>query len=47
MTNQSTIDKLTEMHLTAMSNSFLAQRTDNAMKDISFDDRFAMLVDIE
>lgn len=47
MTNQSTIDKLTEMHLTAMSNSFLAQRTDNAMRDISFDDRFAMLVDIE
>ena len=40
MTTQSTIDKLIEMRLTSMSDAF-------RMKDISFEDRFGMLVDIE
>ena len=47
MTNQSTIDKLIEMRLTAMSNSFRNQLTDAKMKDVPFEDRFGMLVDIE
>lgn len=47
MTNQSTIDKLIEMRLTAMSDAFLHQMNDSKMKEVSFADRFAMLVDIE
>lgn len=47
MTNQSTIDKLIEMRLTAMSDAFRNQRNDPKMKDVPFEDRFGMLVDIE
>ncbi|MTI53633.1 IS21-like element helper ATPase IstB [Geosporobacter ferrireducens] len=47
MTNQSTIDKLIEMRLTAMSNAFRNQINDPKMKDVPFEDRFGMLVDIE
>lgn len=47
MTNQSTIDKLIEMHLTAMSDAFHNQMNEAKMKVVSFEDRFAMLVDIE
>lgn len=47
MTNQSTIDKLIEMRLTAMSDAFLNQTNDPKMKGNSFKDRFAMLVEIE
>ena len=47
MTIQSTIDKLIEMRLTAMSDAFRIQRDDAKMKEIPFEDRFAMLVDIE
>ncbi len=47
MTNQSTIDKLIEMRLTAMSNSFRHQLTDSKIKEVPFEDRFGMLVDIE
>jgi DNA replication protein DnaC len=47
MNKQSTIDKLIEMRLTAMSEAFRLQQNDTAMKDISFEDRFGMLVDIE
>ena len=47
MTNQSTIDKLIEMRLTSMSDAFLTQMDDPKMKDIAFEDRFGMLVDIE
>ena len=46
MINQSTIDKLIEMRLTAMADAFRIQMNDNSMKDISFEDRFGMLVDI-
>lgn len=47
MTNQSTIDKLIEMRLTSMSDAFITQMNDPKMKDINFEDRFGMLVDIE
>ena len=47
MTNQSTIDKLIEMRLTAMSNSFRHQLTDAKMKEVPFEERFGILVDIE
>ena len=47
MINQSTIDKLIEMRLTAMADAFRIQMDDSSMKDISFEDRFGMLVDVE
>ena len=47
MTTQSTIDKLIEMRLTSMSDAFLTQLQDARMRDISFEDRFGRLVDIE
>jgi len=47
MTNQSTIDKLIEMRLTAMADAFRNQLNDSKMKEIPFEDRFGMLVDIE
>ncbi len=47
MTTQSTMDKLIEMRLTAMSDAFRTQLDDPKMKDVTFADRFGMLVDIE
>lgn len=47
MTTQSTIDKLIEMRLTSMSDAFRTQIADPKMKEIPFEDRFGMLVDIE
>lgn len=47
MTNQSTIDKLIKMHLTAMADAFRIQMDDPAMKEVPFEDRFGMLVDVE
>ena len=47
MINQSTIDKLIEMRLTSMSDAFRNQLTDIKMKEVPFEDRFGMLVDIE
>lgn len=47
MTNQSTIDKLIEMRLSAMANAFRNQLDDANMKDVPFEDRFGMIVDIE
>ena len=47
MTNQSTIDKLLEMRLTSMSDAFITQMNDPKMKDVSFENRFALLVDVE
>ena len=47
MTNQSTIDKLIEMRLTSMADAFRIQLDDATMKDIPFEDRFGMLVDVE
>ena len=47
MPNQSTIDKLIEMRLTAMADAFRIQMDDPAMKEVPFEDRFGMLVDVE
>ena len=47
MTNQSTIDKLIEMRLTSMADAFRNQLNDHKFKEIPFEDRFGMLVDIE
>ncbi len=47
MTNQSTIDKLIEMRLTAMADAFRSQTDDPKLREIPFGDRFGMLVDIE
>ena len=46
MTNQSTIDKLIEMRLTAMADAFRIQMDDPAMKEVPFEDRFGMLIDV-
>ena len=47
MLNNTTIDKLIEMRLTPMADAFRIQMNDPQMKDVSFEDRFGMLVDIE
>ena len=47
MINESTNNKLIEMHLTAMADAFRIQLNDKSMKEISFEDRFGMLVDVE
>ena len=47
MTNQSTIDKLIEMRLSSMADAFRIQMDDSSMKEVPFEDRFGMLVDIE
>ena len=47
MINQSTIDKLVEMHLTSMADAFRIQLNDASMKEVPFEDRFGLLVDVE
>lgn len=47
MINQCTTDKLIEMHLTAMADAFRIQMNDTKIKEIPFEDRFGMLVDVE
>lgn len=47
MTNQSTIDKLIEMRMTAMADAFRIQMNDATMKEVPFEDRFGMLVDVQ
>lgn len=47
MTNQSTINKLIEMRLSNMADAFRNQLNDPRMKEIPFEDRLGMLVDIE
>ena len=47
MTNQSTIDKLIEMRLSAMADAFQVQMNDPSMKEVPFEDRLGMLVDVE
>ena len=42
-----TIDKLIEMRLTSMADAFRIQMNDPAMKEVPFEDRFGMLVDVE
>lgn len=47
MTNQSTIDKLVEMHMSTMADYFQIQMQDATMKEVPFEDRFGMIVDAE
>ena len=45
MLTENTVTKLQEMHLSAMAKAFKDQLTDPNMADISFEDRFGLLVD--
>lgn len=47
MTNHSTIDKLIEMHLTTMADAFRNQLNNPKFKEVPFENRFRMLIDIE
>ncbi len=47
MNLQATIDELRAMKLTAMADNYLAQREDPGMPNLSFDERFALLISIE
>jgi len=47
MTNQSIINKLIEMRLTALADAFRIQISDPRMNEVPFEDRFGILVDIE
>src|SRR5699024_4857529 len=47
MINQSTIDKLIEMRLSSMADAFRIHMNDPSMKEVPFEDRFGMLVDVE
>ena len=47
MNLQATIDQLRSMKLSAMADNYLAQREDPNMQKLPFDERFALLVDIE
>ncbi len=47
MINQCTTDKLIEMRLTSMADAFRIQLNDTAMKEVPFEDRFGMIVDVE
>ena len=40
MMNNSTVNKLIEMHMSPMANAFKLQLDDPKMKDVSFEDRF-------
>ncbi|WP_035356576.1 ATP-binding protein, partial [Acetobacterium malicum] len=47
MTNEATLNKLVEMHLSAMADAFRLQLNDSSMADIPFEDRFGLMVDRE
>lgn len=47
MTKQSTINKLIEMRFSAMADAFVTQCEDYRMQELSFEDRLALLVDVE
>jgi DNA replication protein DnaC len=47
MTNEATMAKLREMHMTQMAEAFRQQLSDESMTGMSFDDRFGIIVDIE
>ena len=47
MTTQSTMDKLIEMRVTAMSDASRKQISDPKTKEISFEDRLGLMEDIE
>ena len=47
MVNETTISKLYEMRLTAMADSYREQLKDNAFSDLTFEERFGLVVDLE
>ena len=47
MLTENTVTKLQEMHLSAMAKAFKDQLTDPNIADLSFEDRFGLLVDHE
>jgi len=47
MTNNNTVQKLRSMGLTGMADAYREQANDKLMANYSFDERLAMLVDIE
>jgi DNA replication protein DnaC len=47
MVNQTTINKLNEMHLTVMAESYRSQLQDSSLEPLSFEERFGLIVDIE
>jgi len=47
MINQSTITKLNEMRLTAMADSYKDQMSDAKYRELSFEERLGLMVDIE
>lgn len=47
MLTENTVTKLQEMHLSAMAKAFKDQLTDPNITDLSFEDRFGLLVDHE
>lgn len=47
MTNESTLTKLIDMRLTAMAETFRDQLRNPEYRELAFEDRFSMLVDIE
>lgn len=47
MTNEMTVSKLNEMRLTAMAETYRMQLSDPKFQELSFEERFGILVDIE
>lgn len=47
MTTENTLSKLNDMRMTAMAERYMDQLKNPEYQDLSFEDRFAMLVDIE
>jgi DNA replication protein DnaC len=47
MTNQTTINKLIEMRLTAMADAYRMQLKEHSLDHLSFEERLGLLVDIE
>lgn len=47
MKNETTLNKLIEMHFTAMADAFRIQLQDNSQDDLSFEERLGYLVDVE
>lgn len=47
MLESTTINKLNEMRLSAMADNFRIQLSDSSYNDLSFEERFGTMVDIE
>ena len=47
MLNQPTYDKLVKMRLSSMADAYRQQAEDTAVANLSFNERFAMVVDAE